>query len=186
MHHHPPPLVVVMGVSGSGKTTVGAALAQRLMVPFADADDFHPRANIDKMSAGVPLDDADRRPWLATIASWLAQHAATGGVTSCSALRRAYRDVLAGAAPQVVFLHLHGAPEVIAARVAGRPGHFMPAALVESQFATLEPLQADEHGSLLNVEQPVDDVVRQSLMQLTAEPSNLYPTAPTHLEETAP
>ena len=160
---HPPPLVVVMGVSGSGKTTVGAALAQRLRVPFADADDFHPRANIDKMSAGIPLTDDDRGPWLATIARWLADHAATGGVTSCSALKHADRDVLAAAAPHVYFLHLHGDPDVIAMRVAGRPGHFMPAALVESQFATLEPLGPVEHGAVLDVDQPVDDLVTQSL-----------------------
>ena len=163
MQHHPPPLVVVMGVSGSGKTTIGAALAQRLRVPFADADDFHPQANIDKMSAGIPLTDDDRGPWLATIATWLGDHAASGGVTSCSALKRSYREVLAAAAPQVFFVHLHGDPEVIAARVAGRPGHFMPAALVESQFATLEPLEPGERGAVLDVDQPVDDLVTQSL-----------------------
>ena len=161
--HHPPPLVVVMGVSGSGKTTVGAALAQRLRVPFADADDFHPQANIDKMSAGTPLTDDDRSPWLAIIGDWLATHARTGGVVSCSALRRAYRDVLTAAAPGAYFIHLHGTPQVIAARVAGRPGHFMPAALVESQFATLEPLGHDERGSVLDVDQPVDDLVTQSV-----------------------
>ena len=161
--HHPPPLVVVMGVSGSGKTTVGAALAQRLRVPFADADDFHPAANIEKMSAGIPLTDDDRGPWLAIIGDWLASHAETGGVVSCSALRRAYRDVLTSAAPSAYFIHLHGTPQVIAARVAGRPGHFMPAALVESQFATLEALQTDERGSVLDVDQPVDDLVTQSL-----------------------
>ena len=97
-----PPLVVVMGVSGSGKSTVGAALAQRLGVPFADADDFHPDANIAKMSDGVPLDDGDRAPWLRAIGSWLADHSATGGVASCSALKRSYRDVLSGAAPRTV------------------------------------------------------------------------------------
>ena len=164
--HHPPPLVVVMGVSGSGKTTVGAALAQRLRVPFADADDFHPEANSAKMSAGIPLTDDDRGPWLATIASWLGEHATSGGVASCSALKRAYRDVLAAAAPQVFFVHLHGDPDVIAARVAGRPGHFMPAALVESQFATLEPLEPGEHGAVLDVDQPVDDLVGQSVILL--------------------
>ena len=163
MQHHPPPLVVVMGESGSGKTTVGAALAQRLRVPFADADDFHPKANIDKMSAGIPLTDDDRGPWLATIAAWLGEHAESGGVASCSALKRAYRDVLAAAAPHVFFVHLHGNPDVIAARVAGRPGHFMPTALVESQFATLEPLEPGERGAVLDVYQPVDDLVGQSL-----------------------
>ncbi|GAA1992555.1 gluconokinase [Terrabacter lapilli] len=176
MQHHPPPLVVVMGVSGSGKTTIGAALAQRLRVPFADADDFHPRANIDKMSAGIPLTDDDRGPWLATIATWLADHAAGGGVASCSALKRSYRDVLAAAAPQVLFVHLHGDPDVIAARVAGRPGHFMPAALVESQFATLEPLGPGEHGAVLDVDQQVDDLVTQSLDLLDLRNSEATPS----------
>lgn len=176
MQHHPPPLVVVMGVSGSGKTTIGAALAQRLRVPFADADDFHPQANIDKMSAGIPLTDDDRGPWLATIATWLADHAAGGGVASCSALKRSYRDVLAAAAPQVFFVHLHGDPDVIAARVAGRPGHFMPAALVESQFATLEPLGPGEHGAVLDVDQQVDDLVTQSLDLLDLRNSEATPS----------
>jgi len=176
MQHHPPPLVVVMGVSGSGKTTIGAALALRLRVPFADADDFHPQANIDKMSAGIPLTDDDRGPWLATIATWLAEHAAGGGVASCSALKRSYRDVLAAAAPQVFFVHLHGDPDVIAARVAGRPGHFMPAALVESQFATLEPLEPGEHGAVLDVDQQVDDLVTQSLDLLDLRNSEATPS----------
>ncbi|MGW5239237.1 gluconokinase [Monashia sp. NPDC004114] len=174
-HHppHPPPLVVVMGVSGSGKTTVGAALAQRLRVPFADADDFHPQANIDRMSAGIPLTDEDRGPWLATIAAWLAGHDQTGGVASCSALKRAYRDILVAPAPGVFFIHLHGDPAVIAARVAGRPGHFMPAALVTSQFATLEPLEPDEHGAVLEVDQPVDELVQQSLSLLAPKATPL-------------
>jgi len=176
MQHHPPPLVVVMGVSGSGKTTIGAALAQRLRVPFADADDFHPQANVAKMSAGIPLTDDDREPWLATIATWLGEHAASGGVASCSALKRSYREILAAAAPQVFFVHLHGDPEVIAARVAGRPGHFMPAALVESQFATLEPLEPGERGAVLDVDQPVDDLVTQSLTLLDSrDPEAIRP-----------
>src|ERR1700750_1550141 len=104
--------IVVMGVSGSGKSTVGAALAQRLRVPFADADDFHPEANIAKMSAGHPLDDEDRRPWLEAIGDWLAAHPG-GGVMSCSALKRAYRDQLRNHCPEVEFLHLVGTPEVI-------------------------------------------------------------------------
>jgi gluconokinase len=162
-----PPLVVMMGVSGSGKTTVGAALAQRLRVPFADADDFHPEANIAKMSAGIPLDDDDRAPWLRAIAQWLVEHAATGGVASCSALKRAYRDVLSGAAHRAVYVHLHGDREVLAARVAGRPGHFMPAALVDSQFATLEELEPDERGAVLDVSLPVDRLVDESLAILS-------------------
>ena len=162
-----PPLVVVMGVSGSGKTTVGAALAQRLSVPFADADDFHPPANIAKMTAGRPLDDRDRYPWLETIAGWLAAHADQGGVVSCSALKRSYRAILTSQAPQSVFVHLHGERDVVAARVAGRPGHFMPAALVNSQFDTLEPLASDESGVVIDLDQPVDVLVEQSVTALT-------------------
>ena len=156
-----PPLVVVMGVSGSGKSTVGAALAQRLRVPFADADDFHPPANIAKMTAGVPLDDDDRHPWLEAIGEWLAAHDAGGGVISCSALKRKYRDQLRHHDHRVAFLHLHGSREVIAARQASRPGHFMPSALLTSQFATLEPLSPDEHGLVVDVDQSVDAIVQE-------------------------
>ncbi len=152
-------LVVVMGVTGSGKSTVGAALATRLGVPFADADDFHPPANVAKMSAGVPLDDADREPWLRAIGEWLAARAGTGGVVSCSALRRAYRDALREHAPDAYFVHLHGDRETVRRRVAGRAGHFMPTSLVESQFAALEPLGEDERGVVLPLDTPVDDLV---------------------------
>jgi gluconokinase len=153
------PLVTVMGVSGSGKTTVGAALAQRLGVPFADADDFHPAANVAKMSAGTPLDDLDRLPWLQTMSLWLADHAATGAVISCSALKHWYRTILREAAPTQIFVHLDGSPEVVSQRVAGRPGHFMPASLVDSQFATLERLRDDETGVTLPLDLPVDTLV---------------------------
>lgn len=150
--------IVVMGVSGSGKSTVGAALAQRLRVPFADADDFHPPASIAKMTAGVPLDDDDRHPWLETIGDWLAEHPA-GGVMSCSALKRTYRDQLRRHRPDVEFLHLSGSADVVARRQASRPGHFMPASLVASQFETLEPLEPDEPGITIDVEQSVDSIV---------------------------
>jgi gluconokinase len=146
-----------MGVTGSGKTTVGAALAQRLGVPFADADDFHSEANVAKMSAGVPLDDADRVPWLHAIGEWLAKSA--GGVVSCSALKRAYRDVLREHVPDVFFVHLDGDRETVRRRVAGRPGHFMPESLVASQFAALEPLGEGEHGVVLALDTPIDDLV---------------------------
>ncbi|MQY06532.1 gluconokinase [Actinomadura macrotermitis] len=153
------PLLVVMGVSGSGKTTFGAELARRLGVPFADADDFHTPAGIAKMSAGVPLDDEDRLPWLRAIGAWLAGHARDGGVAGCSALKRSYRDLLREYAPDVAFVHLHGAPEIVRRRVAERPGHFMPASLVDSQFQTLEPLEPGERGLVLDLDAPLDDLV---------------------------
>jgi gluconokinase len=152
--------IVVMGVSGSGKSTVGAALAQRLRVPFADADDFHPAANIAKMSAGHPLDDDDRHPWLERIGQWLAEHA-DGGVMSCSALKRKYRDQLRSQHADTVFLHLAGTPELIARRQASRPGHFMPASLLTSQFETLEPLGDDERGVTIDVGRSIDSIVNQ-------------------------
>jgi gluconokinase len=154
----PLPPIVVMGVSGSGKSTVGAALAQRLAVPFADADAFHPDANIAKMAAGEPLDDNDRYPWLEAIGEWLARHT-DGGVMSCSALKRDYRDRLRAQCPRVKFLHLSGSPELIARRLAGRPGHFMPASLLRSQFDTLEPLGPDERGVTVDITEPVDAIL---------------------------
>jgi gluconokinase len=170
MSHSPP--LVVMGVSGSGKSTVGAALAQRLGVPFADADDLHPPENIAKMTAGHPLDDADRRPWLETIGEWLAAHP-DGGVVSCSALKRTYRDQLRQHVAGLEFLHLAGTRGVIARRQASRPGHFMPASLLDSQFATLEPLEADERGVVIDVDQSVDAIVQQYVDRL---PAGVAPT----------
>ncbi|MGB3324414.1 MAG: gluconokinase [Mycolicibacterium fortuitum] len=162
--------VVVMGVSGSGKSTVGAALAQRMRVPFADGDDFHPAANIAKMSAGHALDDTDRYPWLEAIGGWLAEHR-DGGVMSCSALKRKYRDQLRHHCPEVVFLCLSGSPEVIRRRQASRPGHFMPAALLDSQFATLEPLGTGEAGVAIDVDQSIDDIVEQFVRRRVAQPA---------------
>lgn len=156
--------LVVMGVSGSGKSTVGASLAQRLDVPFADGDDLHPAANVTKMAAGRPLDDDDRRPWLEAVGAWLAAH--PRGVVVCSALRRSYRDVLREHCPSVRFVHLDGDPAVIARRQANRPGHFMPASLLGSQLATLEPLQVDESGLVVHVDQPVDLVVDEVVARL--------------------
>lgn len=156
-----PPLLVVMGVSGSGKSTVGAALAHRLGVPFGDADDFHPPANIAKMTAGIALDDDDRIPWLEAIGRWLAEHDGQGGVISCSALKVAYRDRLRTHAPRAAFVHLHGTREVVARRQASRPGHFMPASLLDSQFATLEPLGPQEAGMVIDVDQSVDAIVHE-------------------------
>ena len=150
--------VVVMGVSGSGKSTVGAALAGRVRVPFEDADDLHPSANIAKMSRGEPLNDNDRWPWLELIGMWLVNHA-DGGVIACSALKRKYRDQLRRHSDNVEFLLLHGTPDVINRRQAARPGHFMPPSLMTSQFATLEPLAPDEDGVVVDVDQSVDEIV---------------------------
>lgn len=146
-----------MGVSGSGKSTVGAALARRLGVTFGEGDDLHPPTNRARMAAGHPLDDEDRRPWLEAVGHWLATH--PDGVMSCSALKRSYRDVLRRHAPGVRFLQLDGPPDLIARRQADRPGHFMPATLLPSQVATLEPLEPDEDGVVLTVDRPVAAIV---------------------------
>lgn len=145
-----PPLVVVMGISGVGKSAVGHAVADRSGVEYADGDDYHPQSNIDKMSAGTPLTDDDRWPWLDLVGGWLAAHDAAGGVISCSALRRVYRDVLTTHAPRTVFLHLTGDHALILSRMEGRE-HFMPTSLLESQEATLEPLDSDENGVVFDV-----------------------------------
>ena len=147
-----------MGVSGSGKSTVGAALARRLGVPFVDADTLHPPANIAKMTAGEPLDDEDRRPWLDRVGEWLAGHP-DGGVVSCSALKRTYRERLRAHCPRAEFLHLSGSPELIGGRLAARRGHFMPAALLRSQFDALEPLGVDEAGVTVDAGLGVDAIV---------------------------
>ena len=147
-----------MGVSGSGKSTVGSALAQRLRVPFVDADTLHPPANIAKMTAGEPLNDDDRYPWLEKVGEWLAGHC-TGGVVSCSALKRKYRDQLRAHCPRVEFLQLSGSPELINRRMSTRTGHFMPAALLRSQFDTLESLGADERGVTVDIGHDVDAII---------------------------
>lgn len=157
-----------MGVSGSGKSTVGVALAQHLGVPFADADAFHPHANIAKMTAGTPLTDDDRYLWLKACGQWLTQHG-DGCVLSCSALKRRYRDQLRSCCPRAEFLHLTGSPEVIGRRQASRPGHFMPATLLQSQFATLEPLGPDEDGMALDVDENVESII-EAFMSYLAEP----------------
>ena len=158
----PVPLVV-MGVSGSGKTTVGEELAARLGVPSADADAFHPQANVDKMSSGEALDDDDRQPWLEAIGDWLHEHADTGCVVGCSALKRSYRDLLRDREPRTEFLHLHGSREVIAARQSARKDHFMPASLLQSQFDILEPLEDDEAGMVVDVDQDVAAITEEYL-----------------------
>jgi gluconokinase len=153
-----PSPVVVMGVSGSGKSTVGTALAQRLRVPFLDADTLHPPANVAKMTAGEPLNDDDRYPWLERVGEWLADHR-DGGVVSCSALKRKYRDQLRAHCPPVEFLYLNGSAELIARRLAARSGHFMPAALLRSQFEILEQLGGDEPGVTVDIGRDVQAII---------------------------
>jgi gluconokinase len=145
----PPRRIVVMGVSAAGKTTVGRALAAELGIAFVDGDDLHPPANVAKMTAGIPLTDADRRPWLDRVGHALAD--ADALVIACSALRRTYRDRIRRAAPDAFFVLLDADPAVLHERIAARAGHFMPPALLDSQLALLEPLQPDEAGVRIDV-----------------------------------
>jgi gluconokinase len=154
----PQPVLVIMGVSGAGKTTVAELLADRLGWDFAEGDDLHPAANVAKMSAGVPLTDEDRWPWLDRVAIWIRARTAVGipGIITCSALKRVYRDKLSG--NNVVFVHLVGARDVIAERLAGRVDHYMPSSLLDSQVASLEPTQGDENAvSLVVGSDPAQD-----------------------------
>lgn len=156
--------VVIMGVSGTGKTSLGTALSDRLGIPYLDGDDLHPDANVAKMAAGIPLTDDDRWPWLDLVAQTLNARAPV--ILGCSALRRAYRDRLrAGAGGRVDFLHLTGPREVIAARMTARQGHYMPAALLDSQFATLEPPGPDE-AVALDITLPLADLVAIAAAEL--------------------
>ncbi|MET9363786.1 gluconokinase [Streptomyces sp. NPDC006632] len=161
-----PLTIVVMGVAGTGKTTIGPLVAARLGVPYAEGDDFHPAANVAKMSAGIALDDADRGPWLDAIGAWAHGRAGLGGVVSSSALKRSYRDRLRAAAPGIVFLHLTGDRALIERRMAERKGHFMPAALLDSQFATLQPLGADEAGVAVDVSGTPEDIAERAAAAL--------------------
>ncbi len=160
--------IIVMGVSGSGKSTIGALLAERLGWPFADADGFHPPENVAKMAAGIPLTDADRWPWLDAIAAHIgaARQAGQPVVVACSALRRAYRERLRAGHGDLLFLHLSGAPEVIAARQAARQGHFMPPSLMASQFATLEDTVAEPDAVTVSVKASPHEVVEAALAHL--------------------
>ncbi|WP_414935539.1 gluconokinase [Amycolatopsis sp. cmx-11-51] len=155
-------VIVVMGVSGSGKTTVGTELATRLGVGYAEADTFHPRANIDKMSSGHPLNDEDRQPWLEAIAGWIRDHQESGGVVTSSALKYRYRDILRGGG-DVWFLHLHGDRALLADRMKTRSGHFMPVSLLDSQLADLEPLLPDEFGYVADIAKSPEQIVETTL-----------------------
>jgi gluconokinase len=156
--------IVVMGVSATGKTTVGEGLAEELGCEFIEGDELHPSANIAKMSAGIPLTDEDRWPWLQAIADLVAvrEHEGTSTVVTCSALKRAYRDVLRDAAP-TFFVHLEAPFEVLQERMSHRTKHFMPTTLLRSQFDTLEPLEDDEAGAAVDVSPPLDEVVEEAV-----------------------
>jgi gluconokinase len=156
-----PGVVVVMGVSGSGKSTVGRQLAERLGLDFLEGDDFHPPENVARMAAGIALNDSDRVGWLNALASRLTQALVLerGLVVSCSALKRGYRDLLRRAAPDLQLVYLEGPFELLAARMAARPGHYMPASLLQSQYEALEPPAADEAPLVFKVEQPADSIV---------------------------
>ena len=164
------PVLVVMGVAGTGKSTIAGLLADRRGWPFLEGDDLHPASNVEKMAAGHPLVDEDRWPWLERIAGWIDEQQAAGhpAIVTCSALRRRYRDVLRREG--VVFVHLTGAPDVIYDRLTNRRGHFMPAALFDSQSLTLEPLEGDENGFVVDVALSPEQQVAQVMDRLDAAP----------------
>lgn len=151
--------VVVMGVSGSGKSTVGELLAHRLEVEFADGDDFHSAANRAKLQAAIPLSDDDRWPWLNTIGQWLAERETTGAVVSCSALKQRYRDVIRSHVPDIDLLYCEGSFELITDRITDRSDHFMPPSLLESQIGELEPPDGDEHAFVADVARAPEEIV---------------------------
>ena len=164
--------VVVMGVSGCGKTTVAQGIARVTGMRFAEADSFHSASNVAKMSAGHPLADADRWPWLDSLAQWMAAEDALGHSTviACSALRRAYRDVLRTGPPTLSFIHLDGPVGVVQERLAARRGHYMPASLLGSQLETLQPLQPDESGVVLDLTRSPEELVADAVSWLEQGP----------------
>ena len=161
--------IVVMGVAGCGKSTVAAMLAERLGWPMAEGDEFHSPQNRAKMTAGTPLTDDDRMPWLATIRDWI-DRTPSHSVVTCSALRRSYRDVLRTAKSRVRFLHLTGSRAVLGSRIGSRTGHFMPPSLLISQLETLEPLQPDEDGVAVDVDASPEEIVDTALSRLGLTP----------------
>ena len=166
-----PLVIVLMGVSGCGKSTTGAALSQKLGWTFRDADSFHPPANVEKMSRGVPLTDEDRWPWLAAVAQWIEGRCEAGehGIVSCSALKRDYRSRIVGSRSDVRLVYLEGDMRLIGRRLRGRKHHFMPASLLESQFATLEAPHADERPVIVSIAMSPRRVVRTIIERLGLE-----------------
>lgn len=170
-----PIVLVVTGVSGSGKSTVASLLAERLGLPFVDGDDFHTPESVARMSAGHPLDDQARGPWLALIRGWIDRQLATGegGVVACSALKRRYRRALIGDPTRVRVVYLEGSRDLIGRRIAARHGHFMPAALLDSQFAALEPPGPDEDPITVGIEEGPEAIVAAVATQLGRSPGDL-------------
>jgi len=171
-----PLVLVVMGVSGSGKTTVGSMLAERLGWPFQEGDDLHPQKNIDKMKVGNPLTDADRRPWLELIADWVDHQLDAGrsGIITCSALKRAYRKRIDRRRRGVVFIFLDGPQKTIALRLGSRRSHFMPPQLLKSQFADLEPPSSSEPAIAFDVDASPQQIVDEIIERLgLTEPKRL-------------
>jgi gluconokinase len=165
--------VVVMGVSGSGKSTIASMLAQRLHWVYEDGDWFHPKANIEKMHHGEPLNDQDRWPWLHAIAEWIdaTRRAGGHGVVACSALKRVYRDILIGDRPDVRLVFLKGDFDLITRRIAARADHFMPSTLLESQFTALQEPQADERPIVVSIAPHPRDIVETIVRQLDVQPA---------------
>jgi len=164
----PKQVLVVMGVSGSGKTTIALPLAARLGWPFLEGDDLHPAANVAKMHSGRPLDDSDRWPWLDAIAAWIDARISAGepGVVTCSALKRAYRDRLLGVRKGVRLVFLHADRDLLAERLARRTGHFMPPSLLDSQLATLEPPEPGENAIVVDISLPPEQVIATLIARL--------------------
>lgn len=160
--------LVLMGVAGVGKSSVLAALGERLGWPTLEGDALHPPVNVAKMAAGIPLTDEDREPWLAAVAAWIGERERerTSSIVTCSALRRRYRDVLRRGRPWVWFVHLEAPPDVLLGRIQGRTGHFMPGSLLESQLEALEPLDPDEPGTTLAGLAPPTDLANQIIEEL--------------------
>jgi gluconokinase len=163
--------IVVMGVSGSGKTSVAQELTRQLSWDYVEGDDLHPEANVAKMAGGIPLDDEDRRPWLQRIADAIGEHetAGTSLIVTCSALKRSYRDLLREGHPSVWFAHVQASPKVLAERLAHRKGHYMPPSLLDSQLATLEPLGDGEPGDVIAGDGPLQQTVTDLLSDLRRE-----------------